>query len=55
MAENGFSIHELPGYVSYQGKYHVTMLATYTEYGFHLTLTQIENIYYMEFTNIPKF
>jgi len=42
--ENGFSMHELPGYVSYQGKYHANMLATYTEYGFHCTLTQIENI-----------
>jgi len=48
------SMHELPRYVSYQGKYHVTMLATYTEYGFHCTLTQIENIYYRGFTNFPK-
>jgi hypothetical protein len=52
--ENGFSMHELPGYISYQGKYHVTMLATYIEYGFHCTLTQIKNIHNGGFTNFPK-
>jgi hypothetical protein len=52
--ENGFSMYEILGYVSYQVMYHVTMLATYIEYGFHCTLTQIKNMYDRRFTNFSK-